>query len=143
MILSVPQTDQICRPYFGTEHSMDFVSHLFGRSYFFSTSSELLTSYRIWSKWVSTRLLKTMWECLSCQCYIYEWYSWHIAGATAIHAILFLFSLWFLGITFCYVYGTDLQHGVLTERCYGCGRCFPVCPYDKISESLPWFLVIF
>ncbi|PON93191.1 ABC transporter ABCE [Trema orientale] len=23
--------------------------------------------------------------------------------------------------------------GVLTERCYGCGRCFPVCPYDKIS----------
>ncbi|KAI4372502.1 hypothetical protein MLD38_010724 [Melastoma candidum] len=28
-----------------------------------------------------------------------------------------------------------LQHaagGVITERCYGCGRCFPVCPYDKI-----------
>ncbi|KAM6545022.1 hypothetical protein CsatB_025758 [Cannabis sativa] len=23
--------------------------------------------------------------------------------------------------------------GVLTERCYGCGRCIPVCPYDKIS----------
>ncbi|CAN1281563.1 hypothetical protein LINPERPRIM_LOCUS17787 [Linum perenne] len=23
--------------------------------------------------------------------------------------------------------------GVITERCYGCGRCFPVCPYDKIS----------
>ncbi|XP_048321405.1 uncharacterized protein LOC107418974 isoform X2 [Ziziphus jujuba] len=23
--------------------------------------------------------------------------------------------------------------GVLTERCYGCGRCLPVCPYDKIS----------
>ncbi|XP_031268435.1 uncharacterized protein LOC116126893 isoform X2 [Pistacia vera] len=22
--------------------------------------------------------------------------------------------------------------GVITERCYGCGRCFPVCPYDKI-----------
>ncbi|KAL1832593.1 hypothetical protein ACET3Z_002244 [Daucus carota] len=27
-----------------------------------------------------------------------------------------------------------LQRGVLTERCYGCGRCFPVCPYDKIME---------
>lgn len=25
--------------------------------------------------------------------------------------------------------------GVLTERCYGCGRCIPVCPYDKISVS--------
>jgi Fe-S-cluster-containing hydrogenase component 2 len=24
--------------------------------------------------------------------------------------------------------------GVTTERCYGCGRCFPICPYDKISE---------
>ncbi|KAL3752648.1 hypothetical protein ACJRO7_000110 [Eucalyptus globulus] len=24
------------------------------------------------------------------------------------------------------------QGGVLTERCYGCGRCIPVCPYDKI-----------
>ncbi|XP_024022290.1 uncharacterized protein LOC21387695 isoform X1 [Morus notabilis] len=23
--------------------------------------------------------------------------------------------------------------GVLTERCYGCGRCFPICPYDKIN----------
>ncbi|RRT67680.1 hypothetical protein B296_00026092 [Ensete ventricosum] len=23
--------------------------------------------------------------------------------------------------------------GVITERCYGCGRCFPICPYDKIS----------
>ncbi|XP_071720617.1 uncharacterized protein [Rutidosis leptorrhynchoides] len=23
--------------------------------------------------------------------------------------------------------------GVITERCYGCGRCFPVCPYDKIK----------
>lgn len=27
-----------------------------------------------------------------------------------------------------------LQGGVITERCYGCGRCFPVCPYDKISQ---------
>lgn len=25
--------------------------------------------------------------------------------------------------------------GVVTERCYGCGRCFPVCPYDKIREN--------
>ncbi|XP_057959336.1 uncharacterized protein LOC131151889 isoform X2 [Malania oleifera] len=25
-----------------------------------------------------------------------------------------------------------LKGGVITERCYGCGRCFPVCPYDKI-----------
>ncbi|XP_077218656.1 uncharacterized protein LOC143852820 isoform X2 [Tasmannia lanceolata] len=24
------------------------------------------------------------------------------------------------------------QGGVITERCYGCGRCFPTCPYDKI-----------
>ncbi|XP_048127261.1 uncharacterized protein LOC115739045 isoform X2 [Rhodamnia argentea] len=26
-----------------------------------------------------------------------------------------------------------MRGGVLTERCYGCGRCIPVCPYDKIS----------
>ncbi|XP_010649515.1 uncharacterized protein LOC100255010 isoform X4 [Vitis vinifera] len=26
-----------------------------------------------------------------------------------------------------------LKGGVITERCYGCGRCFPVCPFDKIS----------
>ncbi|KAM5568750.1 hypothetical protein ABKV19_016331 [Rosa sericea] len=36
-------------------------------------------------------------------------------------------------------YGTktsaSLKAGVLTERCYGCGRCIPVCPYDKISVS--------
>ncbi|XP_031378156.1 uncharacterized protein LOC116193551 [Punica granatum] len=25
--------------------------------------------------------------------------------------------------------------GVITERCYGCGRCFPVCPYDKIRVA--------
>ncbi|PAN17388.1 hypothetical protein PAHAL_3G128200 [Panicum hallii] len=25
-----------------------------------------------------------------------------------------------------------LKGGVLTERCYGCGRCLPVCPYDRI-----------
>lgn len=23
--------------------------------------------------------------------------------------------------------------GVISEKCYGCGRCLPVCPYDKIS----------
>ncbi|KAJ9559446.1 hypothetical protein OSB04_014060 [Centaurea solstitialis] len=27
----------------------------------------------------------------------------------------------------------DMKPGVITERCYGCGRCFPVCPYDKIK----------
>ncbi|WCJ17908.1 hypothetical protein M5689_000293 [Euphorbia peplus] len=27
-----------------------------------------------------------------------------------------------------------LKGGVVTERCYGCGRCFPVCPYDRIRE---------
>ena len=36
-----------------------------------------------------------------------------------------------------------MQGGVLTERCYGCGRCFPVCPYDKISNcyaaSVPFY----
>ncbi|KAI5446590.1 hypothetical protein KIW84_014431 [Lathyrus oleraceus] len=26
------------------------------------------------------------------------------------------------------------RDGVITERCYGCGRCLPVCPYDKISS---------
>ncbi|XP_062181284.1 uncharacterized protein LOC133885573 isoform X2 [Phragmites australis] len=25
-----------------------------------------------------------------------------------------------------------LESGVITERCYGCGRCLPVCPYDRI-----------
>ncbi|CAK7326344.1 unnamed protein product [Dovyalis caffra] len=29
-----------------------------------------------------------------------------------------------------------LKGGVLTERCYGCGRCFPVCPYDKIRMAM-------
>ncbi|WOL17225.1 hypothetical protein Cni_G26014 [Canna indica] len=27
----------------------------------------------------------------------------------------------------------QLKGGVITERCYGCGRCFSVCPYDRIS----------
>ncbi|GAB2220042.1 hypothetical protein Drorol1_Dr00007684 [Drosera rotundifolia] len=35
--------------------------------------------------------------------------------------------------------GSSLQEkwrgGVITERCYGCGRCFPVCPYDKIRVT--------
>ncbi|CAH1454627.1 unnamed protein product [Lactuca virosa] len=26
------------------------------------------------------------------------------------------------------------KEGVINERCYGCGRCFPVCPYDKIKS---------
>ncbi|KAG0448558.1 hypothetical protein HPP92_027782 [Vanilla planifolia] len=30
---------------------------------------------------------------------------------------------------------SKLQGGVVTERCYGCGRCFPVCPYDKIRAK--------
>jgi len=25
------------------------------------------------------------------------------------------------------------HNGVLTDKCYGCGRCVPTCPYDKIS----------
>ncbi|XLT02329.1 hypothetical protein HN51_051680, partial [Arachis hypogaea] len=28
-----------------------------------------------------------------------------------------------------------LMDGVITERCYGCGRCLPVCPYDKIMGA--------
>ncbi|GAB4843013.1 hypothetical protein Ancab_012989 [Ancistrocladus abbreviatus] len=28
-----------------------------------------------------------------------------------------------------------LKGGVVTERCYGCGRCLPVCPYDKIRVT--------
>lgn len=32
-----------------------------------------------------------------------------------------------------FLINTNVQEGVITERCYGCGRCFPVCPYDKIS----------
>ncbi|XP_061346475.1 uncharacterized protein LOC133292091 isoform X1 [Gastrolobium bilobum] len=32
-------------------------------------------------------------------------------------------------------YNTEApRDGVITERCYGCGRCLPVCPYDKIRE---------
>lgn len=34
--------------------------------------------------------------------------------------------------------GTNMQDGVITERCYGCGRCFPVCPYDKISGNFSY-----
>ncbi|KAH6769583.1 hypothetical protein C2S52_014386 [Perilla frutescens var. hirtella] len=28
-----------------------------------------------------------------------------------------------------------LSKGVLAERCYGCGRCLPICPYDKIRAT--------
>lgn len=27
----------------------------------------------------------------------------------------------------------DNYVGVLSDKCYGCGRCLPVCPYDKIE----------
>ncbi|XP_078161522.1 uncharacterized protein LOC144556901 isoform X1 [Carex rostrata] len=27
---------------------------------------------------------------------------------------------------------SKLEGGVITERCYGCGRCFSVCPFDRI-----------
>nr|XP_043610420.1 uncharacterized protein LOC122582124 isoform X2 [Erigeron canadensis] len=29
----------------------------------------------------------------------------------------------------------SFQPGVITERCYGCGRCLQVCPYDKIKAT--------
>ncbi|KAK6254381.1 hypothetical protein SCA6_015686 [Theobroma cacao] len=35
---------------------------------------------------------------------------------------------------YAFVNHFEMQGGVMTERCYGCGRCFPVCPYDKIRE---------
>lgn len=37
------------------------------------------------------------------------------------------------------------KQGVLAERCYGCGRCLPVCPYDKISKPflLPTLLIVY
>ncbi|XP_040380136.1 uncharacterized protein LOC102719676 isoform X2 [Oryza brachyantha] len=30
-----------------------------------------------------------------------------------------------------------LEGGVITERCYGCGRCLSVCPYDRI-RAMPY-----
>ncbi|GAV92792.1 Fer4 domain-containing protein/LdpA_C domain-containing protein [Cephalotus follicularis] len=30
----------------------------------------------------------------------------------------------------------ELEGGIVTERCYGCGRCFPVCPYDQIRAVM-------
>jgi ferredoxin len=38
-----------------------------------------------------------------------------------------------------------MQGGVIIQRCYGCGRCLSVCPYDRISEHLPFisFFLIF
>ncbi|KAL2921142.1 ABC transporter E family member 1 [Bienertia sinuspersici] len=29
--------------------------------------------------------------------------------------------------------GDSLEGGVINERCYGCGCCLPVCPYDNIK----------
>ncbi|WVY92829.1 hypothetical protein V8G54_031917 [Vigna mungo] len=44
----------------------------------------------------------------------------------------------FLGKSLGISYNTEapsvLKDGIITERCYGCGRCVPVCPYDKIRE---------
>ena len=32
---------------------------------------------------------------------------------------------------------TNTLEGVIADRCYGCGRCFAVCPYDLI-QALPY-----
>ncbi|XP_027338519.1 uncharacterized protein LOC113852442 isoform X2 [Abrus precatorius] len=37
-----------------------------------------------------------------------------------------------LGVSYNTEVPRVLKDGVITERCYGCGRCLPVCPYDKI-----------
>ena len=29
----------------------------------------------------------------------------------------------------------DNYSGVIAQKCYGCGRCIPICPYDKIDTS--------
>ena len=29
----------------------------------------------------------------------------------------------------------DNYSGVIAQKCYGCGRCIPICPYDKINTS--------
>ncbi|PNX96935.1 4Fe-4S ferredoxin - iron-sulfur binding protein [Trifolium pratense] len=39
-----------------------------------------------------------------------------------------------LGISYNTEASRVMKDGVITERCYGCGRCLPVCPYDKIRE---------
>ncbi|KAJ0980583.1 hypothetical protein J5N97_008838 [Dioscorea zingiberensis] len=36
--------------------------------------------------------------------------------------------------------GGKLQGGVITERCYGCGHCLPVCPYDRIRRGV-WMII--
>lgn len=30
---------------------------------------------------------------------------------------------------------TPTQQGVITDRCYGCGRCLPICPVQHITEQ--------
>ncbi len=30
---------------------------------------------------------------------------------------------------------TDKQQGVIVDRCYGCGRCLPICPIQIIAEQ--------
>ena len=29
----------------------------------------------------------------------------------------------------------DNYSGVIAQKCYGCGRCIPICPYDKIDTT--------
>eukprot|EP00252_Welwitschia_mirabilis_P019814 TRINITY_DN4695_c0_g1_i2.p2 TRINITY_DN4695_c0_g1~~TRINITY_DN4695_c0_g1_i2.p2 ORF type:complete len:109 (-),score=16.37 TRINITY_DN4695_c0_g1_i2:23-349(-) len=31
---------------------------------------------------------------------------------------------------------SSMFEGVVLDRCYGCGRCIPVCPYDKIRDQI-------
>lgn len=58
-----------------------------------------------------------------------------ICPANAIFKVFFLFLLriYIFHFFFNGEFLFDMKAGVINERCYGCGRCFPVCPYDKIS----------
>ena len=50
-----------------------------------------------------------------------------------------IYAIWsWLCCFLCKILIGFVQGGVITERCYGCGRCSPVCPYDKISK-FPFF----
>lgn len=102
---------------------------------------------RIWSRGVSIGLFKALWNHLSCKCNIitatsinnrtFPWYrnTQCIKGLWMIYFPKFMNSHPILSPQLVYLFeiDIDMQGGVITERCYGCGRCFPVCPYDKIS----------